>query len=130
MIERRGEERRGLNVRLHVYMRGEINPRHNAPKVRCLSSPPRFLVLVFRLFLATTRMRCMRTSQHEIQHADGYLAVCLNYYSEETKLYGVMVRLFLYFFARLTGKLLLWLWLPTSEFIGFQITAFRAARPK
>ena len=94
-------------------------------------SLPRFLVLVFRrrLFLATTRMRCMRTSQHEIQHADGYLAVCLNYYSEETKLYGVMVRLFLYFFARLTGKLLLWLWLPTSEFIGFQITAFRAARP-
>jgi hypothetical protein len=29
----------------------------------------------------------MRTSQHEIQHADGYSAVCLNYYSGGTKLY-------------------------------------------
>jgi hypothetical protein len=49
-------------------------------------------------------MRRMRTSQHEIQHADGYSAVCLNYYSGGTKLYGVMVRLFLYFFACLTAK--------------------------
>jgi hypothetical protein len=47
----------------------------------------------------------MRTSQHEIQHADGYSAVCLNYYcSGETKLYGFIVHLFLYFFARFAGK--------------------------
>jgi hypothetical protein len=28
-------------VRLHVYMRGEINSRYNADKLRCLSSPLR-----------------------------------------------------------------------------------------
>ena len=107
-------------------MRGEINSRYNAAKVRCLSAA-----------LPRSGVSSLPGNNEDAMHAHkpawdpacrrllGGLFELLFRRNQVVRSYGTSISVLLC----TSHRQILWLWLPTSEFIGFQITAFRAARP-